>query len=117
MENIEKALTEIVEYLKTDEKLLRYVLMLVNNKKIMNNEEVKYMMLASTISADSLTDSKSCKASIEYFEFLSKNIDLLVEDEKSRYDLEKFIERGMLISKREYNNFIESEKENGTEEN
>lgn len=117
MENIDKTLNDIVEYLKTDEKLLKHVLMLVNNRKIMMNDELKYMVLASTISAESLTDSKSCQSSIEYFEFLEKNMDMLVDNENDRYEMEKFIERGLLISRREYNNFIEEEKKNGAEEN
>ena len=63
--------------------------------------ELRYFILVSFISADSLVDAQSCRDSIECMDFIVKNIKLMDLEEKIEKEVLKYMRKGLKIAKRD----------------
>lgn len=98
---------DIKNVLVNDEKLAHQFMRIINYKKTLADETLRNMFLVCLISSDSLVDEKSCEQSIEVFTFLKNHIDLIVDNEKTKKEVMKYIKKGLSIAKRDLKQFKE----------
>jgi hypothetical protein len=74
--------------LKSNDRLVAFNKRIISLTNVFNNYESRYFFLVALISSDSLIDVESCDRSIEFLEFIIKNINLINVDDKSQEILE-----------------------------
>lgn len=81
----------------------------VLNYKSGFESELRYLILASFISSDSLIDAQSCEDSIEMMSFVKNNIKLMDLDEKTEKEVLKYMNKGLKIAKRDLKEYTKCE--------
>lgn len=94
--------------LKSNDKLIAFNRRIISLTNVFNNEQLRYFFLVALISSDSLVDVESCDRSIEFLEFIIKNIDLIDVDDKIKKEVLKYSRKGLRIAKRDRKLFIEN---------
>ena len=73
--------------------------------KIALESNMRYLFLASLISADSLVNAEACEDSIKHINFILKNIDLFDLKVELKKEVVKFLKDGLKIAKRDLSGF------------
>ena len=76
--------------LKSNDKLIAFNRRIISLTNVFNNDQSRYFFLVALISSDSLVDVESCDRSIEFLEFIIKNIDLINVDNKIKNEVLKY---------------------------
>ena len=94
--------------IKSNDKLIAFNRRIISLTNVFNNEQSRYFFLVALISSDSLVDVESCDRSIEFLEFIIKNIDLIDVNDKIKKEVLKYSRKGLRIAKRDRKLFIEN---------
>ena len=94
--------------LKSNDKLIAFNRRIISLTNVFNNDQSRYFFLVALISSDSLIDVESCDRSIEFLEFIIKNIDLIDVNDKIKKEVLKYSRKGLRIAKHDRRLFIEN---------
>lgn len=98
--------------LENNKPLLNFCSWILRYKMVLENEDTRYLVLASFISADTLVDVQSCRNSIATMNFIMDNMNYLDLNEELKNEVVEYLNKGLKIAKRDLKNF---EKENQSE--
>ena len=76
---------------------------------ILEDEMARHMFFVSLISADTLTDERSCDETLEATNFILNNIDLFVLDEEVKEKTVDYLKDAVKIAERDKKGFKQSE--------
>ena len=103
---------ETFKKIKENQKLLHFCNRIISYNTIFNDDTFKFMFLSSLISADCLTDTESCKETLEICNFILRNIDLFVfNDDKSKEDIITYLNKAIDIAYRDLDLFENAKKD------
>lgn len=90
-------------YISKNEKLLAFCNKIIAINHILNNEESRYMFLASLISIDALYGEHSYEDSINMCYFIKNNISLMMFDDPELSDeIIKYVDDSLKVLQEEY---------------
>lgn len=92
-------------FLSTHKELTDFCLNIQRLEEILKNDEIRYLYLASLISADSMIDIKSTKDCLNKIIFLKENVKYMNIDDKIKKEVIKYTNKGIKIAKRDLKKF------------
>ena len=81
--------------------LITFCNKILSYNAIFENEYARNMFIVSLISSDTMVDEISCDATIETAEFILKNIDMFILEDKVKNEIIKYMKKAIKIAKRD----------------